>query len=66
MTVIDVEWTPFLNVLSIKCDCGLTWRMWANVSVIRCPNCGRLERWHGIDPEFETGPWSAPQMKIEL
>jgi hypothetical protein len=66
MTVLDVRWTPKVNILLIQCDCGNRFLHLSNYSAAKCDMCDRMELWHGIDPKPETGIWSIPQMRIEL
>jgi hypothetical protein len=66
MTLVDVKWAPFGNVLIVRCDCGGLMSQMARYSVVHCPNCHREELWHSIDPKPKEGPWSLPEMKICL
>lgn len=58
MTLIDVEWTTYVNLLTVQCDCRVIFQWPSNISTVRCPLCGRQELWHSVDPKPEKGPWS--------
>lgn len=66
MTLIDVRWTTYVNLLTVQCDCRVIFEWPSNVSVVGCPLCGRRELWHSVDPRPEKGPWSLRVMKHKL
>ena len=66
MTLIDVIWTPEVNLLAVNCLCGLFFFWPSNYSVVRCPACRREKLWHGVDPKPEEGPWSLPEMENKV
>lgn len=42
MTLVDVFWTPKVNMLVVKCDCGRTFEHRLDCWTVRC-KCGRAE-----------------------
>lgn len=71
MVVIGARWTPQINVIYIKCACGLIFEIWANNSGVVCPKCGAMGLWHGCNQTGEAnGPNSVwemyPVMEIRL
>lgn len=43
MIIIDVDWSPKVNILTIGCQCGNMFKHPANRKVIKCPKCGATE-----------------------
>jgi hypothetical protein len=43
--ITDVEWTPRVNLLTVRCECGAQWKHRADRWKVRCPNrvCSRTE-----------------------
>jgi hypothetical protein len=66
MKLLDVEWALPVNLLLVHCDCTLLFRWPADISVVRCPLCGRKELWHSVDPKPEKGPWSLRVMENKV
>jgi predicted RNA-binding Zn-ribbon protein involved in translation (DUF1610 family) len=68
MMVFDVVWENDVNWLLISCDCNChaIFKHPSNYSAIACPWCGRVELWHSVQPKSTDGPWSLPEMKIDL
>lgn len=62
MRLIDVVWNPYVNLLIIRCDCGIVFQAWSRFSLAACPACGKAELWHDVAPKPETGSWSEPVM----
>jgi hypothetical protein len=65
MTLVDVLWDAHSNVLVVEC-CGARFTAPAWRSPVRCPQCGVVELWHGVEPKPTTGPWSLPVMKRHI
>jgi hypothetical protein len=40
MRILDVRWTPAVNVLVITCECGRRFEHLTDRWIVRCP-CGR-------------------------
>jgi len=64
MSVIDVQWTPHVNVLMIECDCGYCFVHLTCYSAAKCQRCGRMELWHSVEPRPIEGIWSLPVMEL--
>lgn len=47
MIITNVYWTPIVNMITVKCDCGNTFDWQTNISLIHCPKCYHNEWWHG-------------------
>ena len=47
MVIYNVEWTPFVNMLKVKCDCGKHFSWQTNITLIECIFCGNKEWWYG-------------------
>ena len=43
MHIIDVVWTPKVNLLVIQCDCGGAFQHPSNRWTVRCPNCNTTQ-----------------------
>ena len=43
MKIIDAEWTPEINMLLIKCNCGREFWWRADRINVRCSKCERVE-----------------------
>lgn len=63
MNIVHVRWSIPVNRLTVICDCGCSIDWPSNVSLVRCPRCGRQELWHDVDPKPQSGPWSEPVMR---
>lgn len=46
MKLIDAAWTPTVNMLKIKCDCGYEFMRRSDRQNVRCPHCGRMDNLH--------------------
>jgi hypothetical protein len=58
--IVDVEWTSYVNRLTIVCDCGMEFKHWARFTQAKCPRCGLVNAWH-------EWPWgNLPQATVEL
>lgn len=67
MTIIDVYWTPQVNRLVIRCECGAVFDHPAWYSIHICPRCAKKQIWHGGDPKGTGTKWDfSDPMKIEL
>ena len=53
MRVINVTWTPEVNVLTVECDCKNIIYWPTNISLIQCPNCHNKEWWHSDGVYFD-------------
>jgi hypothetical protein len=62
MTLINVYWTPRINMLVVFCDCGEILHRPSNYSMVQCPVCRRAQLWHDGDPKPKKGRWSEPVM----
>ena len=51
MELINVEWTPTVNKLTVKC-CKIFYAP-SNYSLVRCPICGKIQYWHETDPHWD-------------
>lgn len=61
MILRDALWATPIIILAIECDCGVRFAWPSNVSTAQCPNCGKQELWHDVDPK--GGIWSGPVME---
>ena len=43
MKIIDAKWTPKVNLLKIKCPCGVEFWHRADRWTLQCPECGHQE-----------------------
>ena len=46
MNLVNIYWTPIVNMLQIECDCGNHFDYPANYSLVECPKCHYKEFWH--------------------
>jgi hypothetical protein len=60
MQLTEIYWTPYVNLLTLKCECGMTFQAWSRFSIATCPACKKAELWHDVDPKPEKGPWGLP------
>jgi len=37
--IVDADWTPEVNILLIRCRCGVTAKHRADRWIFRCPSC---------------------------
>jgi hypothetical protein len=66
MKLVDVYWTPRINVLVVRCDCSRLFFHPANVATARCPACRRTQLWHIAEPQVPGTPFSGSRMDYEL
>lgn len=66
MKLIDVYWTPRVNVLLVRCDCGAEFEHPANYGLARCPFCAQAQLWHVAEPQIPGTPFSGSCMSYEL
>lgn len=64
MIIRDVWWTPRVNMLFVRCDCGHQFVHPTNISTCTCARCRRSELWHAVKPAL--GIWKAPVMRLAL
>jgi len=63
MTVVDVRWTPRVNVLVIRCDCQVTFDHPANYAQAQCPACGFIQY---VEPSLaESVDQPCAEFKVE-
>lgn len=46
MKIIDVRWTPTMNILKIRCDCGKEFERRADKVKVTCPSCYKIGDLH--------------------
>jgi hypothetical protein len=66
MKLIEVTWTPRVNVLWVRCDCGYLFAHPANIAMARCPACHATQLWHIAEPQIPGTPFSGPCMEYAL
>jgi len=66
MKLIDAIWAPFVNILGIRCDCGVEFAWPSNISVVHCSFCGRRELYHPVNEVSSDSIWNMPVMERAL
>uniref|UniRef100_A0A6M3K475 Uncharacterized protein n=1 Tax=viral metagenome TaxID=1070528 RepID=A0A6M3K475_9ZZZZ len=52
MKIIDVTWSPIVNMIRVKCDCGNVFSFRIDRWKVRCYNCNKVENINKLRNNF--------------
>jgi hypothetical protein len=53
MNLLSVEWTPQVNFLTVKCNCGYVFKWPASITTAQCPMCCDKKMWFEMNQKPE-------------